>query len=62
MPQAKNKSRKVRNLQRMLANSNAALLLAIRRVTQNNKGKRTPGIDGYTALNDKKKELSYLIQ
>ena len=44
--------RKVRNLQRILLNSNGALLLAIRRVTQKNKGKRTPGIDGFRALTD----------
>jgi len=47
--------RKVRHLQIMLVNSKAALLLAIRRVTQINKGKRTSGIDGYRALNDKKR-------
>lgn len=42
--------RKVRNLQRMLMNSEAALLASIRRVTQLNKGKRTAGVDGYKAL------------
>ena len=41
--------RKVRNLQRMLMNSEAALLASIRRVTQLNKGKRTAGVDGYKA-------------
>jgi len=46
-------SRKVRNLQRMLINSKAVLLLAIRRVTQMNKGKRTSGIDGFRALTNK---------
>lgn len=44
------KIRKVRDLQRLLINSEAALLLSIRRVTQINKGKRTAGIDGYKAL------------
>jgi len=48
-------SRKVRGLQRILANSKAVLLLAIRRVTQINKGKRTPGIDGFRVLSDKKR-------
>ena len=47
--------RKVRDLQRMLIRSKAALLLAIKRVTQINKGKRTPGIDGFRALNDEKR-------
>ncbi|MCY8231674.1 reverse transcriptase N-terminal domain-containing protein, partial [Priestia endophytica] len=42
--------RKVRKLQRLLLRSKANLLLSIRRVTQQNKGKRTSGIDGYTAL------------
>jgi len=47
--------RKVRDLQRMLINSKAALLLAIRRVTQINKGKRTSGIDGFRVLTDKER-------
>ncbi|MEJ9314778.1 reverse transcriptase domain-containing protein, partial [Priestia megaterium] len=41
--------RKVRKLQRLLLRSKANLLLSIRRVTQQNDGKRTPGVDGYTA-------------
>lgn len=41
--------RKVRNLQRLLMRSEAALLLSIRQVTQLNKGKRTAGVDGYKA-------------
>lgn len=48
-------SRKVRDLQRMLVRSSAALKLAIKRVTQINKGRRTPGIDGYLALSDEEK-------
>jgi len=47
--------RKARYVQIKLFNSESALLLAIRRVTQINKGKRTPGIDGYRALTDKKR-------
>lgn len=42
--------RKLRNLQRMLINSKANLLISIKRVTQTNDGKRTAGIDGYLAL------------
>jgi len=53
--ESENNSRKVKNLQRMLIYSNAALLLAIMKVTQKNKGKRTPGIDGFRALSDKKR-------
>lgn len=48
-------SHKVRNLQRMFVYSDAVLLSAIRKVTQTNKGKRTPGIDGFRALNDKER-------
>src|SRR3989304_6260822 len=36
----------VKNLQRLLVRSSSAKLLAIRRVTQINRGKRTAGIDG----------------
>ena len=50
-----NNYRKVRGLQRTLFRSNAALLLSIRKVTQKNKGKRTPGIDGFIVLNDKER-------
>ena len=48
-------SHKVRDLQRMLVYSDSALLMAIKKVTQTNKGKRTPGIDGFRALTDKKR-------
>ena len=37
----------------MLAHSKAVLLLAVRRVTQTNKGRKTAGIDGFRALTDK---------
>lgn len=42
--------RRVRNLQRMLLNSKANLAISIKRVTQVNTGKRTPGVDEYLAL------------
>ena len=52
--------RKVRNLQRILYRSDSVLLLAIKRVTQTNKGRKTAGIDGFRALTDKKRtELFY---
>ena len=47
--------RKVRNIQRMLTNSKAVIVLAVRRVTETNKGRKTPGIDGFRALTDKEK-------
>jgi RNA-directed DNA polymerase len=42
--------RKVHNLQRLLLRSRSAKLLAIRRVTQDNRGKRTAGVDGKANL------------
>ena len=38
--------KRVHNLQRLLLSSYSARLLAVRRVTQDNRGKRTPGVDG----------------
>jgi RNA-directed DNA polymerase len=37
---------KVKNLQKLLVRSTAAMMLAVRQVTQQNQGKHTPGIDG----------------
>ena len=42
--------RKVKSLQRLLLRSLSAKLLATRRVTQDNQGKKTPGIDGVASL------------
>jgi RNA-directed DNA polymerase len=44
------KRRIVKSLQRLLLRSTSARLLAVRRVTQDNQGKRTPGIDGVAFL------------
>ena len=41
---------KVRSLMMLMLRSYSNLLLAVRKVTQENKGKKTPGIDGQTAL------------
>ena len=38
--------KQVRNLQRLLLRSYSARALAVRRVTQDNRGKRTAGVDG----------------
>jgi len=51
--------RKVRKLQRLMMRSKANLLISIRRVTQENKGKRTAGVDGYKALTPKDRENLY---
>ena len=40
----------VHRLQRLLLNSWAARCLAVRRVTQDNQGKRTAGVDGMASL------------
>ena len=40
----------VRNLQRLLLRSWSARLLAVRQVTQDNRGKRTAGVDGVASL------------
>lgn len=42
--------RRVHRLQHLLLKSRAAQLLAVRRVTQDNQGKNTPGIDGIKSL------------
>src|SRR5262245_22249567 len=41
---------KVRSLQKLLLNNRAAKLLAVRRVTQDNRGKNTAGVDGIASL------------
>ena len=43
-------SRRVHSLQKLLLKSRAAKLLAVRRVTQDNQGKHTAGIDGIKSL------------
>jgi RNA-directed DNA polymerase len=45
-----NDRRRVHKLPRLLLKSRAAKYLAVRRVTQDNHGKRTAGVDGITAL------------
>jgi RNA-directed DNA polymerase len=44
-------TRAVRGLKRVLKRSKAAKTLAVRQVTQDNRGKRTAGIDGVKNLN-----------
>ena len=53
--EVKNDKRSVRNIQRLLAKSKAVLLLAVRRVTEINKGRNTPGPDGFIAKTSKRK-------
>jgi RNA-directed DNA polymerase len=42
--------RKIRKLQRLLLKSRSAKLLAVRKVTQDNRGKKTAGVDGVKSL------------
>ena len=48
-------SRRVHQLQRLLLKSRAAKLLAVRRVTQDNQGKHTAGVDGIKSLTPKQR-------
>src|SRR5260370_41785618 len=45
-PSQREDVRTVQKLEKLLMKSNAARLLAVRRVTQDNQGKKTAGIDG----------------
>lgn len=46
----RDKTRTVQKLQKLLLKSEAARLLAVRRVTQDNQGKKTAGVDGVKAV------------
>ena len=46
----------VRKLQRLLLSSSSAKMLAVRKVTQDNRGKKTAGVDGKTVLTNKERE------
>ena len=48
--QRRGERKTVRKLQRLLMKSRSAKLLAVRRVTQDNRGKATAGVDGVKAL------------
>src|SRR5215475_12430228 len=48
-------TRAVQKLQKLLMKSEAARLLAVRRVTQDNQGKKTAGIDGIKSVKPKQR-------
>ena len=50
-----NNRKKVHRLQRLLMKSQSGRLLAVRRVTQDNQGKKTAGIDGVKSLTPKQR-------
>ena len=47
----KGEAKTVHRLQRLILTSTSAKLIAVRKVTQDNQGKKTAGVDGKTALN-----------
>ena len=47
--------KRARSLQRLLLRSWSARCLAVRQVTQDNRGKRTPGVDGVASLTPKQR-------
>ena len=47
--------KRVRNLQRLLLHSYSARCLAVRKVSQDNRGKRTPGVDGVAKLTQRQR-------
>ena len=56
MAKVKGDVKGMESLQRLLASSRAAKLLAIRKVGQENSGRRTPGIDGVVSTSDTHRE------
>ena len=59
--------KRVRSLQRLLLRSWSARCLATRQVTQDNRGKRTPGVDGIASLTPEERlrlahQLRYLTR
>ncbi|KLT23133.1 RNA-directed DNA polymerase [Wolbachia endosymbiont of Armadillidium vulgare str. wVulC] len=57
-----NDIKKMHNLQRLLLKSTSAKTLAVRKVTQDNRGKKTAGINGKANLNQKERlQLSYSL-
>ncbi len=47
--------KKVRGLMKLLIRSHSALILAIQKVTQLNQGRKTAGVDGFTAIDNKQR-------
>ena len=52
MAKVKGDAKGMESLQRLLTCSRAAKLLAIRKVGQENRGRKTPGIDGVVSISD----------
>jgi RNA-directed DNA polymerase len=56
MAKVKGDVKGMESLQRLLASSRAAKLLAIRKVGQENSGRKTPGVDGVVSISDAHRE------
>ena len=56
MAKVKGDVKGMESLQRLLASSRSAKLLAIRKVGQENSGRKTPGIDGVVSISDADRE------
>ena len=50
-----NNIKRVRKLQKLILNSYDFKKLAVRKITQLNRGKNTPGVDGISKLNEKQR-------
>nr|WAK85040.1 hypothetical protein [Amicula sp. isolate GU52X-4 cfCalB7] len=59
----KNEKRKIHRTQMIIINSFKSKLLAVRKVTQDNKNKKTPGVDGVKEVSVKQRlELARIIK
>ncbi|WP_353283643.1 reverse transcriptase N-terminal domain-containing protein [Wolbachia endosymbiont (group A) of Pogonocherus hispidulus] len=57
-----NDIKKMHNLQRLLLKSTSGKMLAVRKITQDNRGKKTAGVDGKASLNQKERlQLAYSL-
>ena len=56
MAKSRGDQQRVESLQRLLASSWSAKLLAVRKVAQENDGRKTPGIDGVVSTTDADRE------
>ncbi|WP_460532216.1 group II intron reverse transcriptase/maturase [Flindersiella endophytica] len=55
--------KRVRNLQKLMLRSLSNTLVSVRRVTQHNAGRRTPGVDGHVVFTDRQRsELTRWVQ
>src|SRR5262249_24685754 len=54
---SRGKAGRVHGLQRLLVSSRSAKLLAVRRVTQDNRGNKTAGVDGVKSLTPRERLL-----